>query len=69
MSREEVISRFLLVVERIPAMLSHETSEMLSMSRVIEAAKDAVERFENGELNVREAIALIREAEAQARAA
>ncbi len=50
-------------------MTSKDTAEMLAMFRVIEAAKEAVHKFEQGELNVREAIRLIQEATADVRAA
>ncbi len=41
---------------------SHNTSELLAMYRVIEAAKDAIEQFEAGEVSVCEAVRLIRAA-------
>jgi hypothetical protein len=44
-----------------PAVNSTEASEMLSLFRVIEATKEAIERYEKGEINVRETIRLIRE--------
>jgi hypothetical protein len=43
--------------------------EMLAMFSVIQVIKDAIERYEQGEINVREAIGLIRGATAQIRAA
>jgi hypothetical protein len=49
-------------------MLAQDASAMLAMFRVIEVAKRAVEDFERGELNVREAVRLIEEAAADCRA-
>lgn len=37
-------------------------SDLLAMYRVIEQAKDAVEKFERGEMNLAEAIGTIRDA-------
>ncbi len=45
------------------------TEEMLAVFRVIESAKAAVQRFEDGEINAREAVRLIVEAASEARAA
>ncbi len=50
-------------------MLSDAASRLMEMFRVIEAAKDAVERFEDGEVNAREAVRLIVESASQNRAA
>lgn len=43
--------------------------EMLAMFAAIQAAKDAIDRYEQGELNVREALRLIQDATALGRAA
>lgn len=50
-------------------MVAHNSDELLAMYRVIQAAKDAVEKFEQGEINVREAVRMIRDATAHRRAA
>ncbi len=50
-------------------MVAPNSDELLAMFHVIEAAKNAVEKFENGEINVREAIRLLRDATARLRAA
>lgn len=50
-------------------MAAHNTDELLAMFRVIAVAKEAVEKYEAGEVNVGEAIRLIREATAHLRAA
>jgi hypothetical protein len=49
-------------------MLAQDVTAMLAMFRVIEVAKCAVEEFEKGELNVREAVRLIQDAAADCRA-
>jgi hypothetical protein len=49
-------------------MLIQNAAVMLAMFRVIEVAKCAVEDFEKGELNVREAVRLIQDAAADCRA-
>ena len=43
--------------------------DLLEMLRVMQVAKDAVTGFESGEMNLREAVELIREASASLRAA
>jgi hypothetical protein len=43
-------------------MKKHNPDELLAMYRVIEAAKDAIEQFEAGEVSVCEAVRLIRAA-------
>jgi hypothetical protein len=49
-------------------MLIQNAAEMLAMFRAIEVAKCAVEEFEKGELNVREAVRFIQGAAADCRA-
>lgn len=48
---------------------SQTADEMLAMFSVIQAIKDAIDRYEQGEVNIREAIGIIREATAGLRAA
>lgn len=50
-------------------MISRKTADLLVIFRVIEGAKDAIEKFEQGEINAREAVQLIVEATALIRAA
>ena len=50
-------------------MVDQNPEELLPMYVVVEAAKVAAEKFENGEINVREAIQLIADAMARLRAA
>lgn len=49
--------------------MARKQDELLAMFRVIEAAKEAVQRFENGEINVAEAIRRIMDAAARVCAA
>jgi hypothetical protein len=63
--RSEIVGRN----TRRRTMVAPNSDELLAMFCVIEAAKDAVEKFENGEINVREAIRLLREATVHLRAA
>jgi hypothetical protein len=50
-------------------MRPNEREELLAMFRLIETAKDAIERFERGEMNIRDAIQQIVAATAWVRAA
>ncbi len=50
-------------------MATPKAEEMMAMLRVIEAAKEAVKQFEDGDINLREAIRLLRDATTGVRAA
>ena len=50
-------------------MVSQKAAEMLAILNVIQAAKQAVEKFEEGDINARDAVRLIQEAAVRVRAA
>ncbi len=48
---------------------TRKTEELLAMLRVVQVAKDAIQQFEDGDINVRDAIRMIRDAVTLVRAA
>jgi hypothetical protein len=48
---------------------TRKTDELLAMFRMMEVAKDAIQKFEDGDVSVRDAIRMIRDAVMLVRAA